>query len=203
MQRIEKVVLLSWVKAHPLNARTHSKRQIDALARAMKIAITAPIILDGNGFLIAGHARVEAARKLGLTEFPAVIVAGLSDAQLRALMLADNKLAELAGWDRGKLAVELPQLAALLIEDDLDITVTGYSIPEIEMIGDDFRDAVPPAEELDPKLLRKTPVSQLGDLYRLRDHRLACGSALDSASIEALMQGQKAAAAFLDPPIQP
>src|SRR5450432_3787114 len=99
MQRIEKVILLSWVKAHPLNARTHSKQQIDAIARAMKIVITAPIIVDENGFLIAGHARVAAAHKLGLTELPAVIISGLTDAQKRALMLGDNKLAELAGWD--------------------------------------------------------------------------------------------------------
>ena len=89
--------------------------------------------------IIAGHGRVEAAKLLGLSEVAAIVLDGLSEAKKRALLLADNKIAENAGWDRERLAIELPELAELLVEEALDISITGFEPFEIDQLASDFR----------------------------------------------------------------
>jgi hypothetical protein len=113
---------------------------------------------------------------LRLTEVPVVEVAGLSPSKKRALALADNKIAENAGWDRETLAVELSELAELLIEEDLDISITGFAAVEIDQLATDFEeDSSDPADSADPKWLVSAPVSKKGDLWQLGKHRILCG----------------------------
>ena len=139
MDRTDKTVSPDWVKPNPRNARTHTKRQVEEVARIIReCGWTAPIIVDENGVLIAGHLRLQAARVLNMTEIPAVIVSGLSEAKKRALMLADNKVALKSGYDRELLAIELPELQVLLTEEGLDIGLTGFEPFEVDALVTDF-----------------------------------------------------------------
>jgi len=108
------------LKPNPRNARTHSKKQIRQIADSIiAYGFTVPVLIDESAMLIAGHGRLEAAKLLGLSKVPTIVLEGLSDAKKRALLLADNKIADNAGWDRERLAIELPELAELLIEEAL------------------------------------------------------------------------------------
>ena len=115
--------------------RTHSKKQIRQLANSMEqFGFTAPIIVDENNVILAGHGRFAAAKLLRLQRVPVVPLTGLSEVERRAYLLADNKLADQAGWDRSALAVELTELAPLLIEAGLDIDLTGFEPAEIDLL---------------------------------------------------------------------
>ena len=121
------------------NARTHSRKQIRQIADSIAaFGFVVPIVIDDSGVIIAGHGRYAAAKLLGLKEVPAIKVQGLSEAKRRALALADNKIAENAGWDRDILAVELPELAEILVVEGLDVSITGFSPIEIEQLAVDF-----------------------------------------------------------------
>ena len=121
------------------NARTHSRKQIRQIADSIAaFGFVVPILIDDNGVIIAGHGRYAAAKLLGLKEVPAIKVQGLSEAKRRALALADNKIAENAGWDRDILAVELPELAEILVVEGLDVSITGFSPIEIDQLAVDF-----------------------------------------------------------------
>src|ERR1700678_3053928 len=128
----------------PRNARTHSKRQIDQIKASIEaFGFTNPILADPDGHIIAGHGRLQAARAMGLTEVPTIVLSGLSDTQKRALRIADNKIALNAGWDLEILQLELGELAS--IDIDIDPTLTGFSTGEIDVIfstADDHRDEV-------------------------------------------------------------
>ena len=178
------------------NSRTHSADQIAQLAASIKEwGFTTAILVDENGSIIAGHARVMAARKLGMIEVPVMIAAGWSDAQRRAYVIADNKLALNAGWDDELLALELAEL------DDLgfDVELTGFSDEEIkdllkpsgtEGLTDPDEVPEPPAE----------PITRLGDIWILGEHRLMCGDSTKAEDVERLMAGKKADMVFTDPP---
>ena len=126
MHEIE-LVSLEAIKPNPRNARTHSKKQIRQIADSIGASASlVPVIIDETSTILGGHGRIEAAKLLGLEKVPVIRVEGLSEAQKRALLLADNKIAENAGWDRERLAIELPELAELLIEENLDISITGF-----------------------------------------------------------------------------
>jgi hypothetical protein len=115
------------------NSRTHSKRQIQQIADSIRVfGFTNPILVDANNTIVAGHGRAEAAQLLGINEIPTICLEKLTDDQVRAYILADNRLAEKAGWDREMLAIELQYLIS--IDDDLDVTITGFEIPEIDLI---------------------------------------------------------------------
>ena len=201
MLRQDRIVKLSWLKPNPRNARTHSKQQIERIKQLMSVVgFTAPVITDEAGVLLAGHARLEAAKLLGLKELPAVVLSDLNDTQKRAILLADNRLAEDACWDRKALAVELPELSILLEELDLDFSLTGFSVPEMEQITVDFDAGADPAEDLDPAWSADTAVSRRGDVFNLGPHRVMCGSAIEHDDVRRLMAGKLASAAFLDPP---
>lgn len=188
------------LRAHPSNARTHPNKQIRQLARSIEqFGFTIPIIVDENDIILAGHGRWFAAQQLGLPLVPVVVLSGLSEAERRAYLLADNKLAEKAGWDRATLAVELNSLAPLLVEAGLDIGLTGFEPAEIDILMGDLVDPeADPADE--PPSLAREPVSRAGDLWQLGRHRLLCGDARRQADFRKLMGNDLAGMVFADPP---
>jgi len=183
------------------NPRTHSEKQIRQIAASIEtFGFTNPVLIDATGTVIAGHGRVRAAKQLGMGTVPTVQLEHLSEAQVRAYVIADNRLAECAGWDRDLLAIELQELAE--IELDFDLEVTGFETAELDLlIGGGADDAAAdPADEwngLDPDA---PTVSRPGDLWRIGPHRLLCADALDGASYDRLLGGQKAQLVFVDPP---
>jgi DNA modification methylase len=195
-------VAVEQIKAHPLNAHTHSKKQIRQIANSIcAVGFTSPVLIDENGLLLGGHGRLEAARMLGLKAVPAIVIDGLTEARKRALLLADNRIAQSAGWDRERLASELVSLPELLVEDGLDITVTGFEPAEIDVLLADFEDeAADPADDIDPSHLAGPAVTRPSDLWQLGKHRLLCGDARDSTHLNRLMGFERAHVAFLDPP---
>jgi DNA modification methylase len=183
------------------NARTHSKKQIRQIADSIRrFGFTNPVLIDDSGQVIAGHGRVEAAKLLGLMAVPAIRISHLSDAEKRAYILADNRLAEKAGWNKEILAVELQAL----IDLDFEVELTGFEASYVDMVLDDAVEAngEPPGPEdaiPDPPVTGAA-VSRSGDVWALGPHRLLCGNALDSASYRVLMAGELAEMAFTDPP---
>jgi DNA modification methylase len=190
------------VKPNPRNARTHSRKQIRQVADSMSaFGCVVPILIDEDNVIIAGHARHAAAQLLRLEQVPTIKLAGLSEAKRRALALADNRIAESAGWDREILATELPELADLLVVDNLDISITGFAPVEIDQLTVDFEeDASDPDDAVDPSWGTAPLVSRPGDLWQLGRHSLLCGDARRADDLARLMGETYAAMAFLDPP---
>jgi len=182
------------------NARTHSKKQIRQIADSMaRFGVINPVVADEHGQIVAGHARVEAARLLGLRQVPVIRLSHLSETEIRAYMLADNKLAEKAGWNREILAVELEELQVALPEIDVDVGITGFEPGEIDTIMLDFaNDRANPADQIPD--LEASAVAQTGDLFVLGRHRLQVGDARDPHVYAQLMQGEPAEMVFIDPP---
>ena len=180
----------------PRNARTHPKRQIDQIRKSIEaFGFTNPILADPEGHVIAGHGRLQAARLMGLAELPVIILHGLSDTQKRMLRIADNKIAVNAGWDLEILQLELGELGS--IDVDIDLTLTGYSTGEIDVI---LTSAVDPDDEVIPSvpLAART---KLGDIWILGDHRVGCGDGRDVEFLQRVIgRGTGVDAAFLDPP---
>src|SRR5262249_31957463 len=129
------------IRPHPKNVRTHPRKQIDRLVESIReFGFISPILLDEGSVILAGHARWQAAKEAGLKVVPVIVIRGLSEAKKRAYVLADNKIAELAGYDRPALAVELEELSALLAEEDLDLSLTGFDPAEIDSLFADLVD---------------------------------------------------------------
>lgn len=178
------------------NSRTHSDEQVSQICASIKeFGFTNPIIIDDENTIIAGHGRVLAANKLKLKDVPCVQVTGWTDAQKKAYVIADNKLALNAGWDEELLSIELGALQEL----DFDLSLTGFSDDELgDLIGLEDEegltdeDAVPEAPE--------QPVAMEGDIWKLGEHRVMCGDSTDAGSVALLMDGQKADMVFTDPP---
>jgi DNA modification methylase len=188
------------LRPHSRNARTHSKKQIRQIANSIRVfGFTNPILVDKNNRIIAGHGRWAAAKQLGTTEVPVIVLEALSEDQIRAYILADNKLAENAGWDKEILAIELQYLVS--IEDlNLNLDTVGFEIAEADVIiGDSPQAAVEPEVVAEPEEDQQT-VSQPGDLWQLGPHRIFCGNSLEDVSYEALMGSKRAAAVFSDCP---
>lgn len=180
----------------PRNARTHPKRQIEQLVASIRLfGFTNPILAGPDGIVIAGHGRLLAAKAMELTAVPVIVLPDLSDVQKRALRLADNKIALNAGWDLDLLKLELAELAA--IDVDLDLTVTGFSTGEIDVVLQGEPD---PEDEHIPAL-SPNPRTKIGDVWICGGHRIGCG---DGRNVDFLRHviGDKAMidAAFLDPP---
>lgn len=177
------------------NSRTHSDEQVTQIASSIKeFGFTNPVLIDGDGGIIAGHGRVMAAKKLGIEEVPCIELSHLTDAQRRAYVIADNKLALNAGWDDEMLRVEFQELQDL----GFDVELTGFSMDEInaltveEVEGLTDEDAVPEAPE--------TPISVRGDVWLLGNHRLMCGDSTSIDDVERLMSGKLADLLHTDPP---
>ena len=193
-------VAIGALKPAPNNARTHSKRQIKLIARSIeRFGFMNPVLVDGEHGIIAGHGRWAAAKLLGLKEVPTLRFEHLSDADKRAYILADNRIAEKAGWDREILAIELQAF----VDMDFDIELTGFEMPEVELILDEASEIGQPPlspEDTIPQALPGKLVVKLGDTWILGAHRLHCGDARDSNAYKALLQGAKAEFIFADPP---
>lgn len=197
--KIEYVPLTS-LKDNPLNPRLHPDRQIKALARAItKFGFLAPILIDQDAMIVAGHGRAAAARKLKHPTVPAVRVEHLTQPELRALMLADNKLSDLSTFDDALLVENFRILE--LDSGTLDLELSGFTMGEIDVLLDQPSDSgrPDPDDEVMPPL-REEPVNRVGDLWRLGSHRLACGSALDPAVWDRLMGSEKAVMSISDVP---
>jgi DNA modification methylase len=188
------------VRANPQNARKHSRRQIELIARNVRtFGFNHPLLIDENDILIGGHARIAAAHLLKLKHVPVLRLAGLDLQQKRAVALADNRLAELGSWDTELLSLELKALTADVGELNFDIGLTGFATSEIDHIvgidtpssEHDLADEVPPAAEV--------AVTEPGDLWACGDHRLYCASALEASSYLALLAGMPAEVALVDP----
>ena len=187
---------------YPRNARTHSKKQVHQIAESIQeFGFTNPVLIDNEGGIIAGHGRVEAAKLLGMKTVSTIRLEDMTEAQKRAYIIADNKLAELAGWNDENLALELQCLTEL--EIDFDVSITGFETAE----SDQLLESLEPAGEEDPRSdalpeedPSTPPVSKVHDLWILGPHRLLCGDATVAASFDRLMGGHKAQMVFIDPP---
>jgi DNA modification methylase len=190
------------IKLDGHNSRTHSAKQIGQIANSIKaFGFTNPLLVNEDTKLIAGEGRLKAAQLLGLAKVPAIVLAGLSPARQRALAIADNKIAENAGWNRERLAIEIPELAELLETEGLDVSILGFEAVEIDQLVTDFEDkAADPQDSIESTWLKDSEVSKPGDLWVLGNHRLLCGDARAAADIARLMAHRPADMAFLDPP---
>ncbi len=184
--------------AYARNPRTPTKEQVAQIAASIaEFGFVNPVLVGADGIIIAGHARVMAARKLGLAEAPVIVLDHLSETQRRALVIADNRLAQNAGWDEEMLRVELEALR----EDEFNLDLLGFADDEIEALlvepeeesaGLTDEDAVPEAQE--------TAVTVPGDVWLLGDHRLVCGDATQMEAVEKVLAGSLADMVFSDPP---
>lgn len=178
------------------NSRTHSEEQINQIVASInEFGFTNPLLIDEKDNIIAGHGRLLASKKLKMEEVPCIVISGLTEAQKKAYIIADNKMALNAGWDEELLKAELENLKEL----DFDLELTGFNVDELddmfqveeeqEIVEDDF-DIEPPEE----------PKAKLGDIYQLGNHRLMCGDSTKIEDVEKLMNGNKADMVFTDPP---
>jgi DNA modification methylase len=190
------------LKPDPQNPRRHSSKQIKQLARSIEtFGFIAPALVDGEGQVIAGHGRILACRELGWSTIPTIRIDGLSQAKRRALMIADNRLAENATWDERLLAENLKDLS--LVGLDFSIEVIGFEMGEIDLriIGLGGKEpAAQDAADKVPEPASSQPVSRPGSLWLLGDHRVLCGSLLEMTAVERLFDGARAAMVFTDPP---
>ena len=180
------------------NARTHSEAQIAQIAASIaEFGFTAPILAGSDGVIVAGHGRLAAARKLGLATVPVVVLEHLTPTQRRALVIADNKIAENAGWDEELLRLELAELQ----EADFDLALTGFDADELLeiMAGEETTSEGNTDEDAAPEV-PETPVSKPGDVWIMGQHRLLCGDATDPASYDTLLGTERVAMIFQDPP---
>lgn len=192
MRRYEDVEIEK-LKPYKNNARTHSDEQIEKIAKSMKeFGFINPVLVDGNLNVIAGHGRILGAKKLGMKEVPCLFIENLTEEQKRAYIIADNRLAEDAGWDKELLKIELEDLKNM----NFDITLTGFeledfdfSMDETKVIEDEFDENVP-----------EEPTSKKGEIYKLGKHFLMCGDSTDINDVEKLMNGVKADMLLTDPP---
>ncbi len=189
--------LLVSSKLHP---RVHSPRQLKALAKSIDtFGFVAPVIADENNVLIAGDARVEAAKKIGLAEVPVVRIEHLDENQKRALMIADNRLTDMSTWDETLLAENLRLLTE--VDLDFDIEATGFTMGEIDLRIEALdADADEDPDDAEPEDIRGPVVNEIGDLWQLGQHRLLCGDALKADNWVRLMAGKKAAMTCSDFP---
>lgn len=188
------------LRPYSRNSRTHSEKQLKQIADSIeRFGFTNPVLVSDDGEIVAGHGRVEAARLLGRKSVPTLALSHLSEAERRAYVLADNKLALNAGWDREVLAIELQALVDL----EFDVELTGFSLAEIDLVLDEAGEADPggtdAGEDVVPEVTGRS-VSRSGDLWLLGRHRLLCGDTRNAADMDRLMGGTRADLVFTDPP---
>jgi len=195
---------LDRLRPYVRNAKTHGADQVARIAASMaEFGWTVPVLVAGDGEVIAGHGRILAAAQLGLSEVPVIVLDHLSEAQRRAYRIADNKLTELGGWDEALLSGELNELLA----EDFELSLIGFSdgeldkvlayVPEGEGEGAGDGSSVPPVVVPEPP---RNPASCPGDLWLLGDHRLLCGDSTKADDVRRLMNGERAALFATDPP---
>jgi DNA modification methylase len=181
------------------NPRMHSDGQIDQIAASIReFGWTNPILIDAEGMIIAGHGRLEAAKRLQLREVPVIRLEHLSEAQRKALVIADNQLALNAGWDE----VALSNLIQVLDAEDFELDVLGFMAQDLDryLAGIDAEAAAAETDEGSIPEVPVEPVCKPGDMWLLGNHRLLCGDATVLSDVERLMDGQLADMVFSDPP---
>ena len=178
------------------NSRTHSKEQIEKIVQSIKeFGFTNPILIDGENGIIAGHGRLMAAMKLGMETVPTITLDGLSDAQKKAYVIADNKIALDAGWDESTLIAELQRLQEL----EYDLELTGFDVDELaNLLNAEVVEGL--TDEDDVPEVQENPVTVLGDIWVCGGHRVMCGDSTSIDAVENLMDGKKADMVFTDPP---
>ena len=192
---------LDRLRPYAANAKMHGEDQVAKIAASMaEFGWTVPVLVSGDGEVIAGHGRILAAAQLGLTEVPVIILDHLSEAQRRAYRIADNKLTELGAWDEALLSKELQDL----LGEDYDLSLIGFEDGELDRLlnlspdgesGDD--DGAAPVVIPEPP---RNPVSRTGELWILGDHRLLCGDSTKADDVRRLMKGERAVLFATDPP---
>lgn len=181
------------------NPRTHSKKQVEQIARSIKqFSFNNPVLIDKDDRIVAGHGRVEAARLIGMAQVPTVCLADMTEADIRAYVIADNRVAEQAGWDKELLAAEFKFLADL--DDGFDLASTGFELAEIDAFLADSPRASKAAKIDAVPALGERAVTQMGDIWEIGTHRLVCGDATQAPSYAALLDTEKATMVFADPP---
>jgi DNA modification methylase len=189
-----KTVFVSELIPYARNSRTHSEAQVAKIASSIReFGFLNPVIIDGANGIVAGHGRVLAAQKLKLTTLPCIEAAHLTEAQKRAYIIADNRLALDAGWDNEMLKVELADLQA----DGFNLELTGFDLSEIAGFLDKTEGLTDPDAVPDVPV---EPVSVLGDIWVMGKHRIACGSSTDAHTVEAVLAGVKPHLMVTDPP---
>jgi DNA modification methylase len=185
------------LREFPGNPRRHPERQIASLMRSINRVWTNPILIDEAGTILAGHGRLEAAKRLGMAEVPTVTISGLSAAEKKAVVIADNRMPEQAVWDFDLLRSHFKNL----IELDFDVELTGFSTGEVDLLIDGSTEpsTTDPADDL-ADLPTGPPFSQLGDVWDLGRHRVVCGDALNAQAYERLLQSEHAEMVVTDPP---
>lgn len=189
---------VSELRSRSTNARRHSPKQLAQIAASIAhYGFTVPVLVDEERILIAGHGRVEAAKLLGMDEVPTIQLTGLSEAQVRAYVIADNKLTENGSWDQKQLADEFKFLGEL--DFDFDLSLTGFEVAEIEgLVGSLSMEA--DDTDTEPENHEGAPVTRLGDMWQIGAHRLICGDSRLPETYAALLGEEKAAMVFADPP---
>lgn len=186
------------LKPYANHARRHAKDKIRRLRNNINtFGLVVPLLVDSDDVVITGHARLMAATELGLKTVPVIHITHLTKAQVKAFRIADNRLVELAEWDNAALAVEFEAIIA----GGIDLDLTGFSVPEIDLVFSDAEggaDGEP--EETEVELPTGEPVSRAGDVWIMDGHRVLCGNALDIGAYDVLMESERAATVFSDPP---
>ena len=183
------------------NARIHSRQQIRQIAASIKeFGFVNPVLIDSQNKIIAGHGRLAAAQLLGIRQIPTTSLQGLTEDQIRAYVIADNRLAENSGWDKSILAIELQHLLTVDSQLSLDITVTGFEIPEIDLLLEEAKGKKPDPEDLAEIDESSLPITRSGDLWQLGKHRILCANSLAPGSYKTLMNSRSANVVFVDPP---
>jgi DNA modification methylase len=190
---------VSGLALDPRNPRQHSQRQINQIADSIReFGFVMPVVIDDTGQVVIGHGRVLAAKKLGMLRIPVVEIRHLSKAQLKALRIADNRLAQHAHWDERLLGESFLELKELDIE--FDLSVTGFSLPEIDLTLQKLDERVIGGTDDEFDAITGVPVCRLGDVWQLGGHRLHCGDATSEAAFDILMKEELANVVFVDPP---
>src|ERR1039457_3219706 len=183
----------------PRNPRQHSQRQINQIADSIReFGFIMPVVVDDTAQVVIGHARVLAAKKLDMPIIPVVEIKHLSKAQLKALRITDNRLAQLAHWDERLLGESFLELKELDL--DFDLSITGFSLPEIDLTLQKLDEGKIEGPNDEDDALTGVPVCQLGDVWQLGSHLLYCGDATSEVSFDILMKEELAQVVFVDPP---
>jgi ParB-like chromosome segregation protein Spo0J len=189
------------LRLDPLNPRRHSEKQVRQIANSIRtFGFIVPILIDPHGNVIAGAGRFLASLAVGMTEVPTISVGHLSTHQVRAFMIADNKLTENSSWDNALLGEQLKALSE--VELDFELEATGFEIGEIDVLIEGLSPAL--ESESDPADVlpeaAPIPVTRADDLWLLGRHRILCSNSLNAGSYSILMEGRRAAMVFTDPP---
>ncbi|NGQ93152.1 ParB N-terminal domain-containing protein [Rhodobacter sp. HX-7-19] len=194
---------LAALKPYVRNARRHDDKQVELITRSIReYGFVNPVLIDKDNVIVAGHGRYEAAMRLGLATVPTIRIEHLTEAQIRAYRIADNRIAELSEWDADLLRLEIVDLSELEFkgELDFDLSLTGFNTPELDIILEGEAAGTEETERVDLPGEETPAVTRPGDLWVLGEHRLLCGDALLGTSYARLMEGELARMVFTDPP---